>query len=126
VIRVVPRCLLSFIVTRMPYSRAEWDRRIRFVSSAVCTPGQSSSGTIVILCLGGAGLVTCVGLVAEAVGVRAAMAPYVGVGATVDTEVVSLPRSLQFRRFCSRLSGVDLSLMRVPARWTAGCLNLSE
>jgi hypothetical protein len=47
--------------------------------------------------------VTCVGLVAEAVGVRAAMAPYVGLGATVDTEVVRLPRSLQFRKFFSRL-----------------------
>jgi hypothetical protein len=56
---------LSFTVTilstRMPYSRGKRDKRILFVSSAVCIPGQSSSGTIVILYLGGAGLVTCVG-----------------------------------------------------------------
>jgi hypothetical protein len=69
----------TILSTLILYSRFDRDFKIRFVSSVVRLPGQSGSGTMVILNFGGAGVVTGTCLTAGAtVGARAAMPPYAG------------------------------------------------
>jgi hypothetical protein len=105
----------TILSTLIPYSRFDRDFKIRFVSSVVRIPGQSGSGTMVILNFGGASVVTGTCLTAGAtVGARAAML----VGMT--------PLLSQFRISYFRLCAIDVTLLGVQSRWLVKRLGPAE